>query len=159
MDEYRENASTGSFDIDFAAIGAPLRTAIPYGLLDIESGVFLPATTQRFLGPNKNNEDKSINFDDSQSCPLQPSQKANTVNLSDAANGKEAVSAAASRNGKLVWSLKKKTALRCRLNQLKLAKAQMDTTKTPKTMNTVTRDSESILPIEKHIHISDILTI
>ena len=42
-----------------------------------------------FLGPNKNNEDKSINFDDSQSCPLKPSQKANTVNLSDAANGKE----------------------------------------------------------------------
>ena len=72
---------------------------------------------------------------------------------------KKAVSAAASRNGKLVWNLKKKTSLRCRLNQLKLAKAQMDTTKTPKTMNTVTRDSESILPIEKHIHISDILTI
>ena len=89
MDEYRANASTGSFDIDFAAIGAPLRTALPYGLLAIESGVFLPATTQRFLGPNKNNEDKSINFDDSKSCPLQPSVWSNTANLSDAANGKE----------------------------------------------------------------------
>jgi hypothetical protein len=64
---------------------APLRTELPFGFLVIESVVFLPATTQGFLSAN-NKEDKSIGLEDSQRSPLQPSQKANTANLSDAAN-------------------------------------------------------------------------